>query len=234
MSDIVKINGVESFAAAGLVVTMLPEISIPEEKMNREKIPGKSGYLHLSEDCYEEINKPVGFFYDGTNISAIVSYLMNAKTITFSNEPDYVYDCLFNGPAELSRAIENSLIFGNWHEFSVSFACNPEKRLITQVPVTISGVTSVTNPGNRAAYPSFGVTGTGTIVLTVGAQTVTLTDIDGTVIIDGNNLYCTDGTVRIDDKMSGKFPVIAAGATASVSVSGAVTDCKLTGNWRWV
>lgn len=121
----------------------------------------------------------------------------------------------------------------NYYEFEVNFECNPEKREVSETEIEATSGMTITNIGNRKARPTFEVTGSGTIVLTVGSQTITLTAVSGTFIVDGVLQECYAGTVSKNLNMTGDFPVIEPGEECSISWTGEAT-ILIKPNWRWV
>ena len=228
MTDFVIVNGMDT-REIGVTCTSLPPIRIPQERVSKITVPGRSGSLSISDDSFEPIPKNPGFFYEGDNPAMVAEFFRQAETIIFSNEPDRLYLCGLSGSADL----ENTVF--DWHEFSVSFECNPEKQ--ESNPQEIAGTSGMTlfNPGNRKAYPTFKITGTGTIVLTVGTQVVTLTSAAGTTVVDGDAKECyrTTGTSR-NNYMTGTWPVIQPGESAVISWTGTVTAVTIEPNWRCV
>lgn len=228
MTDFVVLNGMDT-REIGVFCTSLPPIQIAQERVNKIPVLARSGYLHISEDSFESIIKTVGFFYQGDNPAMVAEFFRNAKTIIFSNEPDRLYLCELSGSSEL----ENTIF--DWHEFKINFECNPEKR--ESNPQNIAGISGMTlfNPGNRKAYPTFKISGAGTIVLTVGDQVVTLTNVSGTTVVDGDlkECYRSTGASR-NNFMFGTWPVIQPSETVSISWTGSITAVEISPNWRYV
>ncbi len=212
-----------------LRVTALPPIQIPQKRVKLITIPGRSGNMTQWDGSYEDIVKPVGFFYRDPYPERIAQLLLSGSTITFSNEPAKVYDYRIDVSTDLIKTI------AEWHQFDVQFICNPLKREAS--PAIVSANTSpvfLTNQCNHPAYPSIILTGSGDVTLAVGDQDITLKDIGPEIVIDGDALECYQGTTLASDKMIGDFPVIGIGETVSISWEGIVTAIKILPNWRWV
>lgn len=227
MTDFVVINGMDT-REIGVFCTFLPPPSIASERVTNVPVPGRSGYLHRSEDSFESIAKKAGFFFDGTNIEQVKEFFRTASTVVFSNEPDKVYSCRVSNASEFTNQMFEL------HEFEIIFECDPEKR--EREPSIIQAVNGMTliHPGNRKTKPTFEVTGTGTIVLTVGSQTVALHNASGTTIIDGDLEECyTSLGVSANSNMTGKFPILMPGVPTVISWTGSATII-IRPNWRWV
>lgn len=228
MTDFVIINGMDT-REIDVFCTSLPPIQIAQERVNKIPVPGRSGYLHVSDDSFEPQIKKCGFFYAGENAAEVARFFMTAQTVIFSNEPDRIYSCSFYGDG----GFENLLF--DWHEFDIRFECDPEKRESSPTEIIATNGMVLTHPGNWKTRPTFEITGTGTVVLTVGTQTITLTDVAGTVIVDGDlqSSYTSAG-VPWGLHTTGDCPLLYPGIETPVSWTGAVTNVSISPNWRWV
>jgi len=228
MTDFVIINGMDT-REIGVTCTSLPPIQIPPERVTQIAVPGRSGLLTIKDDSFDQVIKTCGFFYDGENAAEVAQFIKSATSLTFSNEPDKVYSGACYGQSDLANTIFN------WHEFTVDFECNPEKKESNPQEIVCSWGTKLTNPGNRKTRPTIEVTGTGTIILTIAGQIVTLTQVAGTAIIDGElqECYTPLGESR-NLYMIGDFPVLYPGEESSIVWTGTVESMLLKPNWRFV
>lgn len=213
----------------GLRVTSLPPLHIAQKRVTLLTIPGRSGYLTQWDGSYEEVPKPVGFFYRDSSPERIAQFILEGSTIIFSNEPDKVYDY------RLDMAIDLIKTISTWHQFDTQFICNPIKREASpQEIIAASSPVVLTSPCNHASYPTITITGSGDVTLSVGDQELALTDIDPEIVVDGSLMECYQGDTLANDKMTGDFPVINQGETVSIEWAGSVTAVKILPNWRWV
>lgn len=210
-----------------LRVTDLPPIQIAQKRVEQIIIPGRSGYLTHWDGSYEEVIKTAGFFYNGSSPENIARMILEGSTITFSNEPEFVYDYRLDIVTDLTKTIST------WHQFIVQFICNPVKRemnpesIITDAPITL------VSPCNHPAYPTIKVTGSGNVTLALEDQEIELTDISPSITIDGELMDCYQDELA-NNKMSGDFPVIQPGESVSISWTGSVSEVEISPNWRWV
>lgn len=210
-----------------LRVTELPPIQIAQKRVEQVIVPGRSGYLTHWDGSYEEMIKTARFFYKDSFPERIAQILLAGRTVTFSNEPEFIYDYRLDITTDLIKTIST------WHQFIVQFICNPIKRevnpdvIVSDLPVTLI------SPCNHPAYPTIKLTGTGNVTLTVGDQTITLTDISPSITIDGITMDCYQDELT-NSKMAGEFPVIEPNETVSISWTGDVSEVEISPNWRWV
>lgn len=227
MTDTVIINGMDT-REIEVFCTFLPPASTASERVSCVPVPGRSGYLHVSDDSFDPVQKHAKFFFNGANVEAVAEMFRTASEVTFSNEPDRVYFCRVIGGSTFDKSIFE------FTEFEIVFECDPEKR--EREPSIISAANGMTliHPGNRKCYPTFEITGSGTIVLTVGVQAVTLAGVSGTTIIDGDLGECyTSAGVNINDKMTGLPPILMPGVPTVISWAGSAT-VVIRPNWRYV
>jgi phage-related protein len=222
----VLIDGVDT-ETYKLRVTDLPPIQIPQKRVERILIPGRSGYLTHWDGSYEEIIKTVGFFYNGPSPESIARLIMEGSTVTFSNEPEFVYEYSLDITADLTKTIST------WHQFIIQFICNPVKREMDPAHIETDSPLTLISPCNHPSYPTFKLTGTGDVELTVGEYKISLTDISPEITIDGDLMDCYQEELA-NDKMTGDFPVINPGESVPISWTGNVTKLEILPNWRWV
>ena len=210
-------------------VMAIPPITVARKRVMLITIPGRSGYLTQWDGSYDEVIKRVSFFFNETDPARIAQLFLEGKTITFSNEPDKVYDYRLDISTDLINTIST------WHQFDIQFVCNPVKREANpnRISSAVSPVVLVA-PGNHPAYPTITLTGTGDVTLTIGEQEIELTDIGPAITIDGSLMECYQGDTAANGKMAGDFPVILSNKTISISWTGSVTEIEILPNWRWV
>jgi phage-related protein len=224
----ILIDGVDT-REYGLRVSTLPPIQIAQKRVDLIPIPGRSGFLTQWSGAYEEVVKIASFFYRGLYPHEIAKIILEGKTITFSNEPDKVYDYRMDNVNDLVNTIST------WHQFDIPFTCHPIKRATNPTQITADTPPVILiSPCNHLAYPTITLTGSGNATLTVGNQTVSLEDIFPSITIDGDLMECYQGDTRANSKMTGDFPAINPGETVSIGWSGGVTKVEISPNWRWV
>lgn len=224
----VLINGINT-GVYGLRVMHMTPIQIPQKRITQINIPGRSGQLSQWDGAYEEIVKTVTFFYKGPNPVDIARLLLEGSAITFSNEPDRVYDYRIDDGAELINTI------ASWHQFDVAFTCNPVKRELSPTKIVPEGDSaSLINHGNYVAYPTIKIYGQGEVTLHAGTFTIQLKDIAPSITIDGAIMECYQGDILTNNKMTGDFPHIKPGETMRITWSGNISKLEIWPNWRWV
>ena len=223
------IDGIDS-REYGIIALILPRVTHPKKRTTLLNVNGRSGTLRVTNDAYENIVKNVVLYFYGDDPEAAIEYLSAATEIIFSNEPEYKYILADDTEAiiELQYGIE----------FEYPFVVNPLKREIDEAAISLTSGQSIYNATNEPAFPSFDISGTGDFEIVIGAQTITLDDVDAEMTIEGGDIFnCYDDAGNANNRMtltpatSIGFPVIMPGETLEITF-----DCDsliIQPNWRW-
>lgn len=220
------IDGVDIWTL-GFRVLRLPPLQVPELIVDDVIIPGRPEYLTDSRDQFSNLKKVAEIAYIGDDVMTAIRPLVAAQNVRFSNEEGFTYICDHRSGQEINRLI------ADWHKFNFAWICKPLKR--EAIPAKLTGLTwTGTNQGTWPSEPKF-VINVGSsikdIVLTVAGQTVELKQVKNTVTLDSESRTVKQGTVNIDSKMWGDFPVLPLGSV-SIACTGAVS-METYPNWRW-
>lgn len=244
-------NGKDS-RAMGVIVTGIPPVVYPSERVEEAKILGRSGSVLLTEgdDIYDGYYKAVTIANRGAvDHREIAAWLRGSGTLVLSTEPGYSYDARVIKEAQAKR------LFRNVYEGSVAFFVQPLKAEYPQQPaITVEGSgdgsTAIKARGDVAARPVYRVEGTGTVVLTVGdasetgagsVLSVALEEgMDGFVVdTDAAMVTSLDGTENLShlcelfyNGFRGLW--LPSGDTTTVSWTGSVTSVSIDPRWRWL
>lgn len=231
MGNFLITNGIDTLDF-GVTALKLPPVGTAKKRVDTHEIAGRSGALHTSLGDYEEIKKELTLMYVGDNPAQAAGLLSSATKFVFSNEPEFEYTGYVSDEFDMPNTAKGL------YEFKYPLICNPLKAESNpQEIILISGM-SIANETNEPDYPTFVIAGAGTVVLTVGSQTVTLTGVTTPITIDGDMLTCYD-TANASNRMSLSpvsdvgFPVILPGEEVIISWSGSVSSVVMRPNWRW-
>lgn len=225
----VLIDGIDTSTFGMRVVGTLPPVQIPVKRRRLITIPGVSGQVSIEEDAYEELVKPVSFFYKGSSPEDVARRLITGRSITLSNERDFVFDYRFDEVGEILNTISS------WHEFTLNFYCNPIKRKRIEGVISSNGEpVTLISQCNYESYPTISIEGSGNISLFVGEQTILLENILPVIVVDGITKDCYQGNVNTNNKMTGDFPVIHPNEIVKIFCQGNVTKMTVQPNWRWI
>lgn len=232
----VIINGVSSQAITGLLVTKLPPISKPLQRVLQEEIDGKDGDI-ITPLGYSATDKPLEIaLTKDYDVDEVINYFDSEGSITFSNEPDKYYRFKIYDQIDFERLLRFKTATVNIHTqpFKLSTIEQEQVVNISQSPTTIR----VTNAGNYNARPVITITGSGNATVSLNGSnllSIAFGDVSQTIIIDSENLnaYYSDNTLA-NRAVSGEYDKIRLNTgTNTFIVSGSVTQFKIKNYSRW-
>lgn len=224
----------------GVVVQEYPPLTLPEERADFKPALGKSGsYTILEGDAvYEDIVLAVKCIAsESAQLDQIGAWLRGSGLLVLGNMPDRAYIARGVNQIELERVLRGRLS----RTFAATFRCKPYRYVYPQpTDVTLTSAGSVTNPGTADAEPVIIVTGSGNIVLTLGAKTIEITGLPaGSITIDtaagvayktgSDPLIPLTGIISRDD-----WPYTIPPGACPISWTGSVSSVKISRPWRYI
>lgn len=235
MNDYIIYNGTNSHDVADLVITELPEMVIPEERVTFTDVPGLSGSLTQTQgtDVYHDRTLAVECYLrqpTADNIDKVAAYFRGAGKLFLPNRPDGYYEARVINQISFRKILRGR----SPRSFTVNFRCKPLFRLYsgeTEQTISASGA-SITNPSTVQAKPKITIAGSGDVTLMVGGtQIVELTGIEEGIVLDSEIQEAYWGETLQNSRMSGPFPALKPGPTAISWSGGTVTSVKITPRW---
>lgn len=238
-SEIIVWDG-KSSADMDLIIASIPKYSIPERKMDVISVPGRNGDIIISQDAYSNVivkyDLAILGLRDSLNRSVreIIEWLTKPTgyaRLEDSYEPD-VYRMAY-----YRKALDITNRFMTIGRATVEFNCKPQRFLKDgEVPVKIQNGMRLTNPSVYTAKPIILVKGSGSAYLTVGASTISISDIGTSIEIDCDSQSAYSGSTNKNDKITltnGDFPQLKAGVTQISWNGSGVTEVIITPRW-WI
>ena len=227
-----KWNGVRC-DTKNIILNAAPQIIKPEERVQHVTIPGRSGDLTVLEgdQVWQSYIQTIGIAVKGaSNVPAVENWLKGAGKLILSSQPGFEQAARVIGAVTLEKHSRNL----DWWEGDVQFYCEPIKRDTTEqvVNVTSSG-TTVNNPGDMTAYPLIEITGSGSVTVTAGGNTLSIPNCTSGWIIDSENEWILSGTTPQGNVCSGNFPVLKTGNN-TIMFTGSITKLKITPRYRYL
>lgn len=194
----------------GLVLTKRPAYMVPAERIATVEIPGRSGFVTLSDGAGVYSGYLLTLEVGNRRTSspaAITSWLRGAGELVLSCEPDRVYFGRMIRDGNLKH------LFHGVYAGSLAINVQPLKGQYPPEPdITLTAADEVYNPGEVPARPVYTLTGSGLMQLNVGFVegeqedwgsqiTVDLTDTELTgAVIDTDTMMVTspDGTENLN------------------------------------
>lgn len=211
----------------GIIINKLPSIFRAEERVKKTKIDGRHGVLHESDGTYEEVLKSVECtIVDTSQIDFICSWLRGEGKIIFSNEPDKYYKGYVVNQIDFKR------VFTTLKSFIIQFECDPFKYLHDgKENIVLTKSSKIYNLGTYESEPIITVEGTGDIDLFINNKVINLRQISTAITIDSNMKNAFYGTLNLNNKMQGDFPVLKTEEN-DIFWTGNVSKITITPNWR--
>lgn len=242
-----EFKGLQS-SSYDILITKLPERQVPARDMKRTKVAARDGSIRQSDDSYDDINVRVSFkLLNQSNRNTVNAWLTGSGKLRFWDEPDYEYDAVI---ADMPQRTFEEKHF-DVQDYDVTFVCHPFKTLHTpasDITKTTSGG-NFNNPGTAPSLPKVKITGSGTFSVSIGLQTMFFVGVTGGGIIVDSELgdaLTYDGALLANDKIGdSELFKLQPGMNAVTwidgshtyegeTVTGSVTEVKITPRWRYV
>lgn len=223
----------ESSLYNSVIVNKLPPIITPEADIEKIPVPGRDGYLTFDYGARKGIIKPAEVTFKNAsmnleNIDYIKKWLRGTDYVTFSNEPDRKYRATIISEIDFEKIITEK-----FRKFIILFDCQPHAYALDNNIITITGPSTILNPGTANSDPIIKVYGSGDITLTINGVNINLYNVVDYVTIDSVLVDAYKDTVLKNNDMLGDFPELIPGEN-SISWIGTVTKIEITPNWRYL
>lgn len=226
----------------GVVVEDQPSYIRPARRTSEVTIPGRDGTVSLlGGGGYEPVvYSPKCVLLPGADPEPVWNWLRGSGPLVLGSMPDYSFR------ARVSNQIPFQTIFQgaprSGQTFTPVFTCQPFRyQSAGSVMVRLeNGSGQVINLGNVPSAPLIRVWGEGSAWVTVGGQTVTLTDLglDQPLILDSDlgNAYDLAGGKLLNSRMDGDFPMLSPGVNMVTwgGIEGSIYVVEIDPRSRWV
>lgn len=232
---IVIFNGVSS-QDYGIQVEHPPEYQTPARDYEVIHIPGRNGDLVIDSGSYQNVNRSyqiaIGSMEkDFTSMAnAIAEWLHSVSgyaRLEDSYEPEYYRMAMFQNEV----AIEN--IMQHAGRTTIDFNCKPQRFLKSgEDAVRLSANTVLRNPTGFCSLPTITVYGSGRGVIGIGEYTVTISDINESIVLNSEIQDAYKGTSNrnLDIILSNGFPELVPGEN-NITWTGGVTYVEVVPKW---
>ena len=231
------LNDVSSRSIQGLLISELPPISKPQQRIQTETVDGRDGDIvtPLGFAAYDKLVK-ISLTYD-YDIDDIIEFFNSSGKVIFSNEPEKYY----------KYAIYKQIDFESLIRFKtakVNFHVQPFKYSDTETIKTFNftgsnGSLTIRNNGNIYSRPTLKITGSGVINLFInGVQLLNITlNTNETIIIDAETMNATsaDGSTLLNRRVIGDYDNIKLKiGSNTVSYNGTISKILIDNYSRWI
>lgn len=223
------INGT-SLSSLGVIVKNQTRYVKPKRRTTSYYVDGQDGVNIVEGYGYDAYILPFNItLTDPTKFDQIYALLDgNVILETSDDEGKFRY-------AKVLEDLEYNPV-ALWKETTVEFLIyKPFRYVKTETNTTLTSPGNVTNAGTVNSLPLIKITGSGTVVITIGGRSFTYVFDTPSVFIDSESqeAYYLVPTTRKTNKMTGAFPYLTPGVNA-ISWTGTVTQLIITPRSRYL
>lgn len=220
----------------GMVVEHYPSVILPRRKMEVQQVPGRNGDIILVQDAYDNYEQSYSVFLDAKFKGGLQKTIpMISDWLLGHNGYQRLEDSYFPDVYRMAYYVGGTQFISFFNEYgkgTLTFNCAPEKYYKSgEKPITITKGQILTNPTMFPAKPLVTVTGSGSGTITFGGNTLTISDIGGSVTIDVKDHRAYNGAVNRNATISGRYENMTLQGRMSITWSGGVTGMKIIPRW---
>jgi phage-related protein len=197
-----------------------PDIVIPRKRITIESLPGRSGSLTSTDDCYDSYTKAIECYMED-DVYKDLSWLSGSGKLVLSNELEREYDVTLKNNIELSQ------IATYWRNFILNFEVQPFKKSRDKKTLIYRDKEFMFRiGGNARTLPIIYLTGTGDIDLTINGKTFKIKNLKTTIMIDSELQVVMEGEENALPKTNGDFPELIPGLN-KFQITGNLLNIKI-------
>ena len=232
---IVMFNGISSLDY-GIQVEHPPEYQAPARDYEVIHVPGRNGDLVIDNGSYQNVNRSYQMAIgdlrkDYTSMANVISEWLHSASgyarLEDSYEPEYYRMAMFQDEISVESIMQHA------GRLTIDFNCKPQRFLKSgEELVKITGQTILYNPTGFNSLPCITVYGNGRGVLSIGMYTITISSINGSIVLDSEIQDVYRGTVNrnADVILNKNFPEFVPGEN-SIGWSGGITYVEVVPRW---
>lgn len=232
---VVIFNGVASLDY-GIVVEHPPEYQTPAKDYEVIHIPGRNGDLVIDNGSYQNVERSYQIAIgdpkkDFTEMANRIAEWLNSASgyarLEDSYEPEYYRMAMFQEEVSIENILQHA------GRATVHFQCKPQRFLKSgEEAVRVSDSLVLRNPTGFSSLPVITVYGVGSGKLCVGDQEITISDINGPLVLDSEiqDVYSGSTNRNSDVVLSNGFPKLASGENYIVC-NGGITYMEVIPRW---
>ena len=216
-------------------VERYPDRILPKKSQTTVQVAGRNGDLLFVDGSFENYVQEYEVFISAER-RGLVALARDVATwlespagyqrLEDSYEPDVYRMAYYDGENDIES------ILNRFGRATISFHCKPQRFLKSgEQPKTFTASGTLVNATRFDALPLIKVNGSGTGALTINSTAVTLSDIDGYVMLDSDVQDAYKGAVNKNATITAaEFPRLTAG-TNTIAFSGGISSVEITPRW---
>lgn len=231
------LNNKDSRSIQGLLISSLPPISKPPVRTQIEEIDGCSGDIvtPLGYGAYDK-TVSIGLTYN-YDIDEIIEYFNSSGVVTFSNEPDKVYQYAIYEQIDFEKLIKfkTAEVVLHVQPFKFSNIEKPQAFNISASPATVN----IYNAGNIYSRPIITITAEGDVTLSLNGSeilTIEFGEESQEIIIDCETMNAYDEqNILLNRLVTGNYDNIKLiKGSNEIGLTGTVSSITINKYSRWI
>lgn len=232
---IIMFNGISS-EDYGIQVEHPPEYHIPGRDYEVVHIPGRNGDLIIDNNSYQNITRAYDIAIGDTNkdfttMANTISEWLNSASgyarLEDSYETEYYRMAIYQDEVSIENIMQHA------GRTTIEFNCKPQRFLKSgEDKLTLTKATVLRNPTGFSSFPEISVYGSGSGVLGIDDYTISISNINGKIIIDSDIQDIYNGSVNRngDVTLSNGFPMLIPGE-CNFHWSGGISYVEVVPRW---
>ena len=212
----------EDAQSFGIQIIGVTELHAALPVYKEYRIPGRVSPYRRPTGEYEPAERVLEFVcFDKHRSGAAIRRLMQTQTIRTSGEENLVYQVVPSSEARVERS-------GNVLKGEAAFLFESAEEYI---PAVLTG-TEITleNETNTLGEPRIELDASGTVTIYAGTETITVTHVNGTLVLDSRLGLIFDDDGNAWPRTTGSLPRINPGETLVISCA---SEMQIKPQWRW-
>ena len=228
--DEFKINGVSSNTIKDIYVDT-PSVPPMAKQRYTTYQRGTDEDGTSPDNTFQNISYSLNFYtFNRENFdnSDIYAFLADAETLQISRLSDFYFKV-----REISLDNPENISKGKKILYRINFKLAPFKYLVDNPETPVTSGDIITNKGTRYSRPTFKITATGDIKITVNSESFEVKGLSENqeIVIDSTRYITYSGSNLFHNKTVGKYPLLAVGDNL-ISYEGNISSVKIIKNER--
>lgn len=170
------------------------------------------------------------YLSDNADLDSFIEWLSGSGQLILDEDSNKYVTAYIDEEVEISRVLRGS----NSKVADVEFlVLDPFRYVLSEANTTLTSSGTYTNNGTIFSEPLLKLTGSGTVILTIGSQSFTYVFDTPFVYIDCQSKDAYYSNTYKNRRMTGSFPVLNKGANA-ISWTGTLTELVITPRTRYL
>ena len=226
----------------GMVVEHYPSVTIPEKKIEIQKVPGRNDDIIISTGAFENYTQTYDAFLDVKYIGGLEGAMPKIVDWLLGHDGyQRLEDTYFPGVyrmAHYTGGAEFVSMFNEYGEGKLTFNCAPEKYLKSgEWPIEMTKGKKLINPTAFSADPIIeivGNNGAGTILFNGKQFAINSVPTSMTIDVKQHKVYGVDSTgasVNMSNRLTGKYEDFKLGKETTITWTGGVSRIVVIPRW---